>query len=319
MTYESNTQIIQKKGVKMNNKIMVRLRGSRPSYRTLFEGDDMPNLGLVTPTGVEYAAEYDPTSGPETTHDMYYVELDQEQIEKMVDPYIDAINMGVEAISQPEYNAVNVVYKVNGRRLFLSRVNAGARIGEDGRTMLQFHEKHVEVEKVSFAVEFSGDVDAYYDGQDRIYFSKFSKAKGLFKDFDEFYQEAYYDDNELFLGNDLFDVGEITTDDISPAETKVIAEIRGNHNLDLEKPEIADKIRNYVRSYPLSGVKINKDGKLKITTKDDLKCVTKLLTQRYYTSDITGEVLEARGSTKMTDQKAKKVFNGVEQMTADNK
>lgn len=186
--------------------------------------------------------------------------------------------------------------------------------------MLVFGEKDISISKLSFMVDFSGKVDAYYDGMDRIYFSKFSKAKPLFKGFSEFYQEAWYDDNESFLESELFVVSEIEPEDIGPSDTNKIAEIRNNHKLDLADNETIIKIQNYIKKYPLSGVILTPDGRIKITTKDDLKCTINLLTQRYYTSEITGEMLEARGSERMKDQKAKQIFNGVEINTkADHK
>jgi len=303
----------------MNDKIMARLRGGTASYRILFDGEELPDLGLEIPIGIEYAKAYDPQAGPEVDYDLYYVELDKEQIEKMVDPYIDALNVGVERVTQPEYDGVNAVYKLSGRKIIISRVNSSARVGENGKTLLSFGESGVSAEKVSFAIDFSGVVDAYYDGVNRIYFSQFSKAKGLFKDFNEFYEEAWFDQKQAFLDTPLFDVGQIDADDFSPAETKVIAELHENHRLDLENEEVVEKTREYVKKYPLSGVILNNDGKIKITTKDDLKCTIKLLTQRYYVSEITGEVMEARGSTKMKNQKAKKVVNGQEVMAADDK
>lgn len=291
---------------------MARLRGNVPSYRILFEGDTLPDIGLQTPQGLDTARPYSPLEGPEADNELYYVELDQEQKNKMVDPYIDAVNAGAEHVGQAEYSAVNAIYRISGRRLVLSRVTSNARVGENGKTMLMFGDNNVAVSKLSFAIDFSGKVDAYYDGVNRIYFSKFSRAKSLFRDFDEFYQEAWYDDKESFLETDLFAVGEIEPEDISSAETSKIAEIRNNHRLDLEDSETKRKILDYARKYPLSGVVLNADGRIKITTKDDLKCTINLLTQRYYTSEVTGEVLEARGSEKMKDQKAKKIVGGVE-------
>ena len=296
----------------MNEKIMARLRGSKAQYKLLFDGEDLPDLGLSKPGGLEHAHQYSPKEDPGPDGTWYYVELDEEQKEKMVDPYIEAANSGSDKIAQPEYHAINAVYKKKARQLILSRVNASARVGENGKTLLTFGEDAVTVSKVSFAIDFSGEIDAYYDGEDRIYFTKFSKAKALFRDFDEFYQEAWEDDKEEFLASDLFAVSEVTSDDITPAMTQQIADIRANHKLDLDNDEVAQRVRSYARAYPLSGVIVNNDGKIKVATKDDLRCTIKLLTQRYFTSEITGEVFEARGSNKMTDQKAPNVFNGQE-------
>jgi len=294
---------------------MARLRGSVPSYKVLFDKDPLPELGLEKPIGVATAFEYSPTDT--NTYDLYYVVLNQEQIEKMVDPYIEAAGLESEAIRQPEYAFMNAVYKIYGRSLLIAKVNNSARIGENGKTLIEFGEKSVSTSKVSFAIDVPSNIDAYYDGKDRIYFEKFSRAKSLFKDFDEFYQEAMFDDKELFLRHKLFDVGAINPNDISPILTAQITDIRNNDQLDLDSTETIEKIKQYVKTYPLSGVILQDDGRIKIATKDDLRCTIKLLTQRYYTSDITGEVLEAKGSAKMKDQKAKKVFNGVEQMTKD--
>jgi|GEM_PF-3116484 len=299
----------------MSKKIMARLRGSVPSYKVLFDKDPLPDLGLEKPISIATAFEYSPTDT--NTYDLYYVVLNQEQIEKMVDPYIEAAGLESEAIRQPEYAFMNAVYMINGRSLLIAKVNNSARIGENGKTLIEFGEKSVSTSTVSFAIDVPSNIDAYYDGKDRIYFEKFSRAKSLFKDFDEFYQEAMFDDKELFLRHKLFDVGAVNPNDISPQQTSQIADIQANDQLNLEDKETVDKIKQYIKTYPLSGVVLTPEGKIKIMTKDDLRCTIKLLTQRYYTSEITGEVLEAKGSAKMKDQKANKIFNGVEQMSKD--
>lgn len=296
----------------MSDILMARLRGGTPTFRKVTEVSAEDGIDLEVPVGVDYAHQYNPLNSLESNYDLYYVVLDQEQKEKMVDPYLEALNVGADQIAKAEYNAVSVLYKISGRKLLLTRVNKSSRIGENGKTLLGFTDSGVTTTNISFAIDFSNEVDAYYDGMDRIYFSKFSRAKALFKDFDEFYQEAWYEDKALFLSNNLFEVGEIDPDDISASITQQIADIRANNQLDLDNQETVKKIKDYIRSYPLSGVVLNTNGKIKITTKDDLRCTVKLLTQRYYTSEVTGEVLEARGSVKMRDQKAKKIFNGEE-------
>lgn len=299
----------------MAQKIMARLRGSVPTYRVLFDKDPLPEFGFDVPVGVGTAFEYSPTDT--NTYDLYYVVLDQEQKEKMVDPYIEAAGLESEAIRQPEYAFMNAIYKINGRSLLIAKVNNSARIGENGKTLIEFGERGVSTNTVSFAIDVPSEIDAYYDGKDRIYFSKFSKAKSLFKDFDEFYQEAWFDNKEQFLRHELFDVGAINPNDISPILTSQIEDIQANDQLNLEDEETVSKIKQYIKTYPLSGVVLTPEGRIKIMTKDDLRCTIKLLTQRYYTSEITGEVLEAKGSKVMKDQKAGKIFNGVEQMTKD--
>ena len=286
----------------MSDRLLARLRGSVPSYRLLFdaEGND---LGLKTPAGIDHAQEYNPQETVESDHDLYYVVLDSEQREKMIEPYLDAVNAGLSPIAQEEYNSVDVIFRTTGRRLMFARVASSARIHENGKQLLVFGESDVSVSTVSFAIDVKGEVDAYYDGNDRIYFAKYARAKPLFKNFDEFFQQAWYEDKENFLGSDLFAVSEIEPEDISVADTKLIAEIRANLNLDLDDPATRKKILDYAGRYPLSGVIVNSDGRIKITTKEDVKCTVRLLTQRYFTSEITGEVLEARGAAKMKDQK----------------
>lgn len=96
----------------MTNKIMARLRGGVSSYRILFEGDNLPDLGLKAPSGLDKALPYTPNEGPEAEFNLYYVELDQEQKNKMIDPYLEASNLGAQLASQPEYDAINTVYKI---------------------------------------------------------------------------------------------------------------------------------------------------------------------------------------------------------------
>ncbi len=286
----------------MSSIVLAKMRGSAAQFRRLFADDEQQTVALEVPEGIEHAVKYNPTEVLESKDQLMYVDLDPEQHEKMIGPYLDGLSMGTDVVAQPEYADVATLIKVTGRKMVFSRIPSGSRVHEHGKKMLVFGDEGAHLETVSFAVEFSGSVDAYYDGAERIYFTSFAKAKPLFKDFQEFFQEAWYEENEDFLNCGLFSISEIGVDDVGPSETKIIAELKAKENLRLDDPQVVAKIQAYARKYPLAGVAVYPDGKLRISSKEDLKCVLKLLSEKFYTSEITGDLLEAKNLAKMKSQ-----------------
>lgn len=279
-------------------KIIARLMNTEPTFRVLFDGEDVPNIGLTIPK-VEEAKTYEPLYIPESKSEWFYVELDLEQIDEMLGPYRESNTLGTNKIEQAEYININAILEFKDRKILFSRVSNAARIGEKGRTIINFEEDTLKVNYIQHAIDFSSSIDAYYDGQKRIYFQKYSRAKPLFKGFEVFYQNTSRTDKELFLEHELFAVSDINIDFIGIREAKLIESIAKNPDLDLSDPTVRTNIRNYANNYPHANVRVNDDDKLKIASKEDLTAVLKLLSERYFTSEITGQKFEARSSTKL--------------------
>lgn len=291
--------------------IVAKLRGGTPIFRTVLSEDESDSLDFKKPKEslLSDAEEYNPMINEPGASNWYYVVLSAEQLNHMIDPYLDAVNYGLEQIAQPEFNDINVLFRVKGRKLTFTRVSPAAKIQEKGKQMLVFGESSVQLQQTSFAIDFSGELHAYFDGHNRIYFQKFTKAKPLFKHFDTFHKEACYERSEEFLDADIFAVSDIDVDQISISDINKIAAVYENPKMDLDNPQIMARIQDYVQRYPLSGVKLNSDGRIKIATKEDLKCALALLTERYYTAEVTGEVMEARSAQKMKDHKPENKYS----------
>lgn len=282
--------------------LYAKLKGKQNEHRLLLAEDKMPGYDEFFPIpDLSQAEEYAPLQTEITPGSWFFVELDLEQVEEMVGPYMPDFGHEAPPIDQAEYYVVDTIYKVEQERIAFQRIPGAARIHENGKQHLSFGANDVSVERISFAIDFAGQVDAVYDmSSRRIYFQNFAKAKPIFAGFDVFHQDLTLDEKEAFLDNPLFDVGDFNLNFISLNDVRKIAAIRESTAIDIEDPDVQQRIRQYVQNYPAAGVTVGSDGRIMIGSRKELSALLKMLEQKYYTSELTGEKFLATSAKKMT-------------------
>ena len=83
----------------------------------------------------------------------------------------------------------------------------------------------LKVINIPNGIELDGNIDAYYDGNNRLYFKNFNKIHNIFKGIDIFYREANEEEVKSFKNSACLDLSGYTRD-IGIRNLKMIAIIK---------------------------------------------------------------------------------------------
>lgn len=284
------------------NRTCVRLRGEAAEYRLLFTKDSQPEKSFFVLPELGNATEYEPLEIPKKG-DWLYVTLDQEQIEEMIDPYLLVLTNNDDHVVTADYQRVDCIYDATDTYLAFKKLGSTNYIHENGSNVLQFSDEGATLAPYSFALQTNGQIDAYYDIKaKRLYFMSFSRVRSLFKGLDVFYQDATIPEKEQFLYSELFALGDnINILYIGLNDTKKLAAIQESQRYDFSDPDTRGKITRYAADYPSAGVGVDDEGRIIINTKKDLTAALRLLEQKFFTTQLTGEKYEATSTKRMKD------------------
>lgn len=281
-------------------KLFAKLNGRRGRYVVVFtDSEDMRRDAMRA-----YAAPH--IANPVAFHpgrtlhedEWYHINLNEAQITAMIAPYTDNARTAgdLNTISADDYEKVVALYKTDGNRLLVTKISAGMRI--ESKTFIGLND-HPEITSYRKAIEFTGIVDAYYDGTDMLYFRNYSKIRALFPGIEDFYRDATAGEEQAFLRHAFFEIHDIDVAAISMRDSQKIAEILDDERIMLDDRKFQKRIIDYAHAY--TPELVSGSNKLKITDKDALRKTLNLLTDRYYTSELFGDKREAIDSAKLED------------------
>ncbi len=269
------------------------------SFKVVFsDANDISELNFYrAPEDLTRLRNFDPEQGLEAD-EWYYVDLDTEQQNSMMGPYYESAESSGDQnrVSRQDYNEVDVVFLIRDNEILFTKITGKYRI--ENKRFLNFSGTP-KMDKEEHAIEFTGLVDTYYDGNGRLYFRNFSKIRTLFAGIEDFFKEATREDKEKFANYSLFDSNGLDIGRIGMRASRRIAAILADESINLDDEETQEKIRQYATRYPECGVETNTSGKLVVNTTKSLDGVLNLLSGRYYTSEITGDKMEARATSRL--------------------
>ena len=234
---------------------------------------------------------------------------DEEQRESMIAPYLESTESTVDLnpLSGNQYNSINCFY-------LASKDDTGDDTGDDTPIQIIFNRvypKYCVISKKFFSfdtstpalktetksVEFSGIVDAYWDGT-KLYFKRYSAVKPLFSGLEDLYRQASMTEVLEFLNNDFFFIeSSFNLNKIGERARKNIAALLDAGQIDLTDADTRTQYNEYAREYNELDFNIQEDGKFTLTKPVDLSNVINILMERLYTSPITHEKRVAHGTT----------------------
>lgn len=235
----------------------------------------------------------------------FYIELTLDQKDNLISPYesnqISTVDLNNALES--DYMVVEVVYRVfEGGEIIFTKITNKYKIRN--KMWLKFRDtEEAELQKETNYVEFTGNVDAYYDGSQKIYFKKFSTVRSMFPGIEEFYREATAEEKQRFLDNNIFDVTELEPNDIGSRDSSRIAIVMNDESIGLSDGSNRDNILAAAQQFSELEIELA-DNKLVLRDTAALKKVLNLLTSRYYVSEITGKKMESYGSVAIERPRA---------------
>lgn len=228
----------------------------------------------------------------------FYLELGEEDLAVMIGPYRDSLahSAGANQLTGEDYQQVESLFmNTTDGGLVFSKITPSLRL--EDKKFIGFGTGHPELIQHQRSLEFTGRVDAYWRG-DRLYFKNYSTIRPLFSGIEKYFRAASDEEKTAFLAHEFFAVGKDEIK-IGLRAAKRIAAILDDQNIDLNDRAAQHKITAYAERYPQAGIVITPERKLEITTPHQLSSVLSLLSGRYYTSELTGEKMEAREAWRL--------------------
>ena len=283
----------------VNEQLFARLNGKQGKHLLVFSDHrimDKDILQNYKKPNISNAITFEP--GRSLMDDEWYeIKIDDTQVKEMISPYLDnaSNNVNNTTISGDDYEKVVAIYKTNGEQLVLTKITNGQRI--ESKTFIGLN-GHPEINSYNKAIEFTGQVDAYYNGQNSLYFKNYSRISSLFKGIETFYRDATVREKELFLAKSFFHIEGVDADAIGMRDSHKIAAILDDERIMLDDEHFQHRVIEYAKEFRPSLV--SGDGtRLKITNKVTLHDSLNLLGERYYKSELFGDKREAIDSTKI--------------------
>ncbi|MDR0580340.1 MAG: hypothetical protein LBG21_07050 [Campylobacteraceae bacterium] len=287
----------------MATQLFVKLKGRRGENKVVFTDDENIQkvsffaLPIILPDKIiqfdaERKIEYD---------EWFYIEIDNEH-STMMDTFVNCSQntADINTILADDYSKVETIFKIETtedekHQIIFQKITNANRI--ESKTLLLFVGDHPEIVKQDKSIDFSDRVDAYFDGENKIYFRNFSTIRSLFEGIEDYYREATDDEVQRITQNIMLQVNEGIN--VGVRNRKKIATILSDENIKLDDVNFQNKIREYAKKYPEISIETTQDGKYIINDNKDLEIFLALVGGRYYTSEITGEKMEAKAIEKL--------------------
>lgn len=273
-------------------KLFAKLSGKRGAHLLVFSDSRHMERAEIASFDVPLIAheiEFEPGRRGLEHDEWFSIALTPERVSEMISPYTrNALNNVSNTTIQAEhYSKVIALYKTDGKYLLISKVTSGLKVAS--KTFIKFND-HPEIETYTTAIEFTGQVDAYFDGESKLYFRSYATINALFKGIEDFYRRAGAAELSNFIDKPFFKLGSLSIDQISIRDSRRIAVILDDERIKLDDDEFQHQVLQYARKFVPA---IINGGKLKIDNKDMLHDVFSALQGRYYTDELYGEKREA--------------------------
>lgn len=273
-----------------NSKAFAKMKGKRGEHKIIYtDSEGFDGFGPFSLPVIERSIEF----GAEIKIDedeWAYVEIDKDQKDKMVIPYARSASatVSLNRATKEDYNNFEVIYTVwldddsSVTGITFQKVTSARRLKNK---IVLFGDDILKLESFGAGVEVLDQIDAYYDGDNRIYFKNFSTIRCMFDGFDEFYRKATKEEVDRLKSAGYMNIAEGVK--IGTRNLKMIAQI--SEKVNLEDPSYRRNFNEYFRKYNEMGLTIGDDGKIVVDDEKGLGSVLSSMLGRYYTSELTGE------------------------------
>ncbi|EGV04587.1 conserved domain protein [Streptococcus infantis SK970] len=262
-------------------------------YRKLENSDDISEL-VAPEIDPENSREFDPEIKLE--HDeWFYVEIDDSHM-SMVKEYEDKFlnTAGLNDVNEAEFSKIDLIFrKVENDGLVFQKITQSKRLVD--KSILKWRRRKAERTIIENGIELKSENDAYFDGNNKLYFRSFRTIRSLFKGIDDYYRIASLAEVDEFKEFDL--VSFVSDFKIKTDNLKMLAILKDDE-IDLSNTTIISTLLTSYEQYPEQDFKVSK-GKFIIDTNKQLTSFLKLALGRLYTNPITKHKMEASSARRL--------------------
>ena len=262
------------------------------TYRKLENTDDISEL-VAPEIDPENSREFDPEIKLE--HDeWFYVEIDNAHM-SMVKEYGDKFSSTVSLndVTEEEFSKIDLIFrKVENDGLVFQKITQSKRLVD--KSILKWKYRRAERTIIEKGIELKSENDAYYDGNNKLYFRSFRTIHSLFKGIDDYYRIASLAEVDELKRIDLVTFSDF---EIKSNNLKMVAILKDDE-IDLSDTSIISTLLTSYEQYPEQDFKVS-EGKFIIDTNKRLTSFLKLALGRLYTNPITSHQMEASSARRL--------------------
>ena len=275
-------------------KLFIKTRGKRGQHILVLS--DPAQLQDVLTTYqrpcLDHTLPFAPEIKPEAD-EWLYVTLDDEQRASLLGAYCAAAASSADcrSITRDDYQRADALYvTLPSGEILLSKISARRRIVNRHLLLLG---DYPTLQTTGQALELPEVPDAYYDGLNMLYFKQYSTIRSLLPGLEHFLRQATDQEARTFLASPIFLVDQAAPVTIGIRAARQIAAIMDNQAIDLASRQTRRALKRYATKYRQATELFTEDDQLRITSTKDINQALALLTSRYYTSELTGQQMEA--------------------------
>ena len=265
------------------------------TYRKLDNSDDISEL-VAPKIEPENCIEFDPELRLEA-EDWFYIEIDDEHI-SMVKEYEDIFSntAGLNDVNEEEFSKIDLIFrKVENDGLVFQKITKSKRMVDKSILKWKYNSRRAERTIIENGIELKSENDAYFDGNNKLYFRSFRTIHSLFKGIDDYYRIASLAEADEFKEINL--VSFVSDFKIKTNNLKMLAILKDDE-IDLSDTSIISTLLTSYEQYPEQDFKVS-EGKFIIDTNKRLTSFLKLALGRLYTNPITSHQMEASSARRL--------------------
>ena len=262
-------------------------------YRKLDNTDDISEL-VAPEIDPENSIEFNPELRLEAD-DWFYIEIDDEHM-SMIKEYEDKFlnTAGLNDVNEAEFSKIDLIFrKVDNDGLVFQKITQSKRLVD--KSILKWRYRRAERTIIEKGIELKSENDAYFDGNNKLYFRSFRTIHSLFKGIDDYYRIASLAEVDEFKEFNL--VSFVSDFKIKTDNLKMLAILKDDE-IDLSNTTIISTLLTSYEQYPEQDFKVS-EGRFIIDTNKQLTSFLKLALGRLYTNPITKHKMEASSARRL--------------------
>lgn len=264
------------------------------TYRKLENTDDISEL-VAPEIDPENSREFDPEIKLEH-EEWFYIEIDDEHM-SMVKEYEDKFlnTAGLNDVNEEEFSRIDLIFrKVENDGLVFQKITKSKRMVDKSILKWWGNLRRAERTIIENGIELKSENDAYFDGNDKLYFKNFRTIRSLFKGIDDYYRIASQAEVDELKRIDLVSFSDF---EIKSNNLKMVAILKDDE-INLSDTSIISTLLTSYEQYPEQDFKVS-EGKFIIDTNKRLTSFLKLALGRLYTNPITSHQMEASSARRL--------------------
>ena len=265
-------------------------------YRKLENSDDISEL-VAPEIDPENSREFDPEIKLEH-EEWFYIEIDDEHM-SMVKEYEDKFlnTAGLNDVNEEEFSRIDLIFrKVENDGLVFQKITKSKRMVDKSILKWWGNLRRAERTIIENGIELKSENDAYFDGNDKLYFKNFRTIRSLFKGIDDYYRIASQAEVDEFKEFNL--VSFVSDFKIKTNNLKMLAVLK-DYGIDLNDVAVKSTLLRTYSQYPNQEFELDDNQNFIIDSNRKLTCLLKLALGRLYTNPITHHKMEANHAKKL--------------------